>query len=31
MKEIIMAVRDLKPARRKSVLDYILWQKKGGK
>ena len=31
MKEIIMAVRDLKPARRKSVLDYILWQKNGGK
>ncbi len=31
MKEIILALRELKPVQRKSVLDYILWQKSGGK
>jgi transcriptional regulator with XRE-family HTH domain len=27
IKEIIFAVQNLKPAQRKSVLDYIQWQK----
>jgi transcriptional regulator with XRE-family HTH domain len=31
VKEILTAMRDLKPAQRKSVLDYVLWQKSGGK
>jgi len=31
IEEILLAVRDLKPAQRKSVLDYILWQRSGGK
>ncbi len=31
MKEILTAAHDLKPVQRKSVLDYILWQKSGGK
>jgi len=31
MQEIMLAVQDLKPVQRKSVLDYILWQKSGGK
>jgi len=31
MKEILIAVCDLKPTQRKSVLDYILWQNRGEK
>ena len=31
IREVLSAVRDLKPAQRKSVLDFILWQKSGGK
>jgi transcriptional regulator with XRE-family HTH domain len=31
VKEILTAMQDLKPAQRKSVLDYVLWQKSGGK
>jgi len=31
VKEILLALQDLKPAQRKSVLDYILWQRSGGK
>ena len=31
VKDIVKALRDLKPAQRKSVLDYILWQRGGGK
>jgi len=31
VKEIILALRDLKPMQRKSILDYILWQRSGGK
>lgn len=31
VKNIIEALRELKPAQRKSVLDYILWQRSGGK
>ena len=31
VKDIIEALRDLKPAQRKSILDYILWQRSGGK
>lgn len=31
VEEILLAIRALKPAQRKSVLDYILWQKSGGK
>ena len=31
IREVLAAVRDLKPAQRKSVLDFILWQKSGGK
>jgi len=31
VKDILEALRDLKPAQRKSVLDYILWQRSGGK
>lgn len=31
VKDIVEALRDLKPAQRKSVLDYILWQRSGGK
>ncbi len=27
LKDILYASRDLKPAQRKSILDYILWQK----
>lgn len=27
LRDILHASRDLKPAQRKSVLDYILWQK----
>jgi transcriptional regulator with XRE-family HTH domain len=30
VKEIILALRDLKPMQRKSILDYILWQRSGG-
>ncbi len=29
IREVLAAVRDLKPAQRKSVLDFILWQKSG--
>jgi len=31
VKEILLALQDLKPAQRKSVFDYILWQRSGGK
>jgi len=31
IKDIVEALRDLKSAQRKSVLDYILWQRSGGK
>jgi len=31
VKEIILALRDLKPMQRKSILDYILWKRSGGK
>lgn len=31
VKEILLALQDLTPAQRKSVLDYILWQRSGGK
>ncbi|MGB4548680.1 MAG: helix-turn-helix transcriptional regulator [Syntrophales bacterium] len=31
IREVLSAVRDLKPAQRKSVMDFILWQKSGGK
>lgn len=31
IKEILYSVKELKPTQRKSVLDYILWQKNGGK
>lgn len=31
VKDIVEALRDLKPAQKKSVLDFILWQRSGGK
>ncbi len=31
MEEILVALRGLKLPQRKSVLDYILWQRSGGK
>ncbi len=31
VKEILLALQHLKPDQRKSVLDYILWQRSGGK
>jgi len=31
VKEILLALQDLNPAQRKSVFDYILWQRSGGK
>jgi len=31
LREVLSAMRDLKPAQRKSVMDFILWQKSGGK
>jgi len=31
VRDIVEALRGLKPAQRKSVLDYILWQRSGGK
>jgi transcriptional regulator with XRE-family HTH domain len=31
IKEILLSVQDLKPEQRKTVLDYILWQRSGGK
>lgn len=31
IREVLLAIRDLKPAQRKSVLDFILWQKNGAK
>lgn len=31
VKDIVEALRDLKPAQRKSILDFILWQRSGGK
>jgi len=31
VKEILIAIRDLKSVQRKSVLDFILWQRSGGK
>lgn len=30
IKDIFLAVQDLKPPQRKSVLDYIRWQRSGG-
>jgi len=31
IREILLSIRDLKPEQRKSVLDYILLQRSGGK
>jgi transcriptional regulator with XRE-family HTH domain len=30
VRETLLALRDLNPAQRKSVFDYILWQRSGG-
>ena len=31
VKEILLAIMELKPTQRKSILDYINWQRHGGK
>jgi len=31
IREILLAIRDLNSAQRKSVLDFILWQKSGAR